>query len=80
MQPLLVSFIELEGPAGVEALRRAVTDRRYGARTMSFNCFDVLIDADARTVTLQDAIDLDGGQVVIDEEDLLRELPPSTTG
>jgi hypothetical protein len=75
MESLPATFIELEGLSGVETLRRAVVDRRYGTRTISFNCFDVIIDADAGTVTLEDAIDLDGGRVVISREDLLRELP-----
>ncbi len=75
VEPLLASFIDLEGPDGVESLRRAVLDRRHGKRTMNFNCFDVIIDADAQTVTLEDAIDLDGQRAVIASDSLLRELP-----
>jgi hypothetical protein len=42
---------------------------------MNFNCFDVTIDADARTVTLEDAIGLDGQHAVTPLSDLLRDLP-----
>jgi hypothetical protein len=75
VDPLLASFIDLEGPDGPQVLRQAVVDRRLGQRTMTFNCFDVTIDADAGTVTLEDAIDLDGQRTVISVKDLLRDLP-----
>lgn len=74
MDPLLASFIDLEGPDGPENLRRAVMDRRFGKRTLNFNCFDAIVDADARTVTLEDAIELDGRSAVIPIEELLRDL------
>lgn len=75
MDPLLASFIDLEGPDGPQVLREAVLHRRFGRRTMNFNCFDVTIDADANTVTLEDAIELDGQRAVIPVDDLLRHLP-----
>jgi hypothetical protein len=56
-------------------LRQAAVTRRFGKRTVNFNCFDVIIDADARTVTLQDAIDLDGRRAVIPLGYVLRDLP-----
>lgn len=74
VHPLLASFIDLEGRAGAEALRQAAGHRRYGKRTMSFNCFDVTIDTAARTVTLEDAIDLDGQRAVIPLDDVLRDI------
>lgn len=74
MDPLLASFIDLESPGGPELLRQTVLDRRFGRRTISFNCFDVTIDADEKTVTLEDAIDLDGQRAVIPIDDLLRDL------
>ena len=75
MDPLLASFIDLEGDDGAQLLRRAAADRRFGRRTMNFNCFDVIIDADAGTVTLEDALELDGQSAVIALDDLLRDLP-----
>ncbi len=42
---------------------------------MSFNCFNVTIDADTQTVTLADALDLDGKRAVIPRDDVLRDLP-----
>jgi hypothetical protein len=75
LDPLLASFIELEAPDGPRLLRQAALERRFGRRTMNFNCFDVIIDADARTVTLEDAIGLDGQRAVIPLGDLLRDLP-----
>jgi hypothetical protein len=74
VDPLLVSFIDLEGDEAAEALRQATLDRRYGMRTMSSNCFNVIIDADAATVTLEDTIDLDGRSAVVPLEDLVRAL------
>jgi hypothetical protein len=74
VDPILASFIDLEGGEAAETLRHAALDRRYGKRTLSFNCFDVIIDADAATVTLEDAIELDGRRAVIPLKDLLRDL------
>jgi hypothetical protein len=71
---LVASFIDLEGRDAVESLRQAALDRRYGKRTMSFNCFDVVIDADAGTVTLEDALNLDGQRLVMPLDDLVRDL------
>lgn len=42
---------------------------------MNFDCFDVTIDAAAGTMTLEDAIGLDGQRAVIALDDLLRDLP-----
>ena len=39
---------------------------------MSFNFFDVIIDADTGTATLEDAINLDGQRSVIPLDDLVR--------
>ena len=75
MDPLLASFIDLEGADGAEELRRAAVGRRFGSRTLSFNCFVAVIDASAGTVTLEDAIDLDGRRAVIALDQLLRDLP-----
>ena len=75
VHPTLASFIELEAPDGPQLLRQAVLGRRFGRRTMNLNCFDVTIDADARTVTLEDAIALDGRRAAIPLDDLLRDLP-----
>jgi hypothetical protein len=75
VDPLLASFIELEAPNGPQRLRQAALDRRLDRRTLNFNCFDVTIDADARTVTLEDAIELDGQHALIPLDELLRDLP-----
>jgi hypothetical protein len=75
VDPLLASFIEVEAPDGPQLLRQAALDRRFGRCTMNFNCFDVTIDPNARTVTLEDAIGLDGQRAVIPLGDLLRDLP-----
>ena len=74
MDPTLANFIDLEGGEAAETLRQAALDRRYGKRTLNFNCFDVIIDADAATVTLEDAIELDGRRTVIPLNDLVRDL------
>jgi hypothetical protein len=74
VHPPRASFIELEAPDGSQLLRQAVLDRRFGRRTLSVKGFDVTIDAEARTMTLQDAIALDGRRVVIPLDDLLRDL------
>jgi hypothetical protein len=74
VHPLVASFIDLEGRNAGESLRQAALDRRYGKRTMSFNCFDVIIDADAGTVTLEDALNLDGQRSEIPLDDLVRDL------
>jgi hypothetical protein len=74
VHPLVASFIDLEGRNAGESLRQAALDRRYGKRTMSFNCFDVIIDADTAIVTLEDAIDLDGQRAVLSLNDLVRDL------
>jgi hypothetical protein len=74
VDPLVASFINLEGRNAAESRRQAALDRRYGTRTMSFNCFDVVIDADTGTVTLKDAINLDGQRSVIPLDDLVRDL------
>jgi hypothetical protein len=74
VHPLLASFIDVEGCAAAESLRQAALDRRYGKRTMNFNCFDVVIDADTRSVTLEDAIELDGQRAVLPLDDLVRDL------
>jgi hypothetical protein len=71
---LVASFIDLEGRDAAESLRHAALDRHYGKRTMSFNCFDVIIDADSRSVTLEDALSLDGRRSVIPLDDLVRDL------
>lgn len=75
VDPLLASFVDLEGPDGQRQLRQAVLDRRFGQRTVRFNCFDVTIDADAQTVILEDAIQMDGERAVIPVDVLLRDLP-----
>ena len=75
MDALLASFIELEGPDGPQLLRQAVMDRRFGQRTMNFNCFDVVIDAEARTVTFEDVLDAETPPAVVALDDLLRDLP-----
>jgi hypothetical protein len=75
VDPLLASFVDLEAPDGPQLLRQAALDRRFGRHTMNFNCFDVTIDADARTITLEDSIGLDGQRAVIPLSDLLRDLP-----
>jgi hypothetical protein len=74
VHPLLASFIDLEGSDGAKLLREAALDRQYGKRTIGFNCFDVIIDADTGTATLEDAIDLDGQCAVIPLHDLVRDL------
>jgi hypothetical protein len=74
VHPLLESFIDLEGPEGALLLRQAALDRRFGTRTLTFNCFDVTIDADRATVTLEDAIGLDGQRAVIPLIDVVRDL------
>ena len=74
MYRLLESFVQLEGRGGEELLRADAEQRRFRKRTLEFNCLDVEIDADARTVTLVDAIDLDGARAVIPLDELLRDL------
>ena len=74
VHPLVASFIDLEGRDAADSLRQAALDRRYGTRTMNFNCFDVVIDAETGTVTLVDAIDLDGQRSVIPLDALVRDL------
>jgi hypothetical protein len=69
-----IAEADLEGSDAAESLRQAALDRRYGKRTMSFNCFDVIIDADTAIVTLEDAIDLDGQRAVLSLNDLVRDL------
>ncbi len=41
---------------------------------MSFNCFDVTIDAHLGTVLIEDAIDPDGGRTSLSVSDVLRDL------
>ena len=72
----LASFIDLEGQAGAEALRAAAEARRHGKREMNFNCFDVIIDADAGTVTFDDVLNADMAPTVISLDDVLRDLGP----
>jgi hypothetical protein len=74
VHPLLASFLDVEGPAAAGALRQAVLDRRHGRRLMSFNCFDVTIDAHLGTVLIEDAIDPDGGRTSLSVSDVLRDL------
>jgi hypothetical protein len=72
--PAGCELIDLEGRDAAESLRQAALDRRYGTRTMNFNCFDVVIDGDTGTVTLEDAINLDGQRAVIPLGAVVRDL------
>jgi hypothetical protein len=74
VHPALASFIDMEGDEAADRLRQAAMDRRYGRRTLHFNCFDAIVDADGATVTLEDVIGLDGLRAVIPLNDLLRDL------
>jgi hypothetical protein len=71
VDPALASFIDFGGTQAARKLRQAALNRRYGRRTLRFNCFDVIIDVDAATVTLEDAIELDGLRAVIPLDDRL---------
>ena len=74
MHPLLASFVDLEDRSGAELLRDAVAQRRFGSRALEFNCFTVVIDADAGTVTLEDAMDLDHARAVLRADDVVRDI------
>jgi hypothetical protein len=51
-----------------------VRARRYLKPTMSFYCFNVIIDADVATVTLADAIELDRRRAVVAQASRARAL------
>jgi hypothetical protein len=48
---------------------------RHGKRTLRFNCIDMVIDAEAATVTLE-VRELDGRRAEIPRNDLVRDLAP----
>jgi hypothetical protein len=77
VRPILSRFLSLEDRVGADMLCEAAEHRRYGRRTMEFNCFDVLIDGDAGTVTVEEIIGDDGMREVIPTDELLRELRES---
>jgi hypothetical protein len=71
---ILKRFLAFEDRIGAEMLLEATEHRRYGTRTMEFNCFDVEIDADAESVTIVEIVADNGARAVIPVEELLRDL------
>ena len=74
VHPILKRFLAFEDRFGAEMLLEAIEHRRYGTRTMEFNCFDVEIDADAESVTIVEIVADNGARAVIPVEELRRDL------
>lgn len=58
--PILAEFLAHEADAGVrQMLLSTIADLTEGRRYFTFNVFNVLVDADAGTATVEDELDVD---------------------